>query len=148
MRSAFSFLSGRSGLRSDISRSGVREMAAIVVFVIVSVTAGAQAAPPPAPPPEPEEKVIGGYVTHQSLELGGHIVEQSGSGPMYNTLVNIHSGPRILNQSLRMRAKDLSHATFFDNLSTSSFGYGGDPINGTFLNVSKGRIYDFRGSFR
>ena len=144
MRSAFSFLSGRSRLRSDSFRSGLREMAAIVLIVMISATARAQAAPPPQ---EPEEKVIGGYVTHQSLELGGHIVEQSGSGPTYNTLVNIHSGPRILSQSLTMRAKDPSHATFFDNLSTSSFGYGGDPINVTVLNISKGRIYDFRGSY-
>ena len=33
-------------------------------------------------------------------------------------------------------------------LSTISFGYGGDPYNVTFLNFSKGRIYDFRSSFR
>jgi hypothetical protein len=32
-------------------------------------------------------------------------------------------------------------------LSTSSFGYGGDPISVTVLHVSKGRLYDFRGSF-
>src|SRR5690242_17248546 len=100
------------------------------------------------PSQTPEEKVIGGYITHQSVDVGGHIVDQSGSGPMYNTLINIHTGPRILNQSLTMRAKDPLHATFFDTLSTSSFGYGGDPINWTFLNVSKGRIYDFRASFR
>ena len=47
-----------------------------------------------------------------------------------------------------MRATGTSRAIFFDNLSTNSFGYGGDPINATFLNVSKGRIYDFHGSFR
>src|SRR6185437_3462824 len=72
---------------------------------------------------------------------------QSGSGSMYDTLVNLHTGTRILNQSLTMRAKDPMHATFFDNLSTSSYGYGGDPINWTVFNVSKGRIYDFQGSF-
>ena len=152
MTSAFSLLSGLSGLRSDISRTGLRAMAAIGLAVAVGTMARAQQAPPQAPPQAPapasEEKVIGGYVTHQSLELGGHIVEQSGSGPMYNTLVNIHSGPRILSQSLTMRAKDPSGAKFFDNLSTSSFGYGGDPINVTVLNISKGRLYDFRGSFR
>src|SRR5579862_772509 len=148
MTSAFSLPSSLSGLRSDISRNGLRLMAAIVLTITVGPLALAQQTPPPAqaqapaqaPPQEPEEKVIGGYVTHQSLELGGHIVEQSGSGAMYSTLVNIHTGPRILSQSLTMRAKDLSHAPFFDNLSTSSFGYGGDPIAVTVLNVSKGRI--------
>src|SRR5215471_14317722 len=122
MTSAFSFMSRRSGLRSDSFRSGLREMAAIVLIVMISAMARAQAAPPPQ---QPEEKTIGGYVTHQTLEVGGHIVEQSGSGPTYNTLVNIHSGPRILSQSLTMRATNPSHAMFFDNLSTSSFGYGG-----------------------
>jgi hypothetical protein len=59
---------------------------------------------------------------------------------MYDTLVNIQSGPRMLNQSLTMRATGTSRAIFFDTLSTSSFGYGGDPINVTLLNISKGRI--------
>src|ERR1700722_8469116 len=155
----------------------VRRVAVAVLMVVLSVAAKAQAtpsstpqttpppaqeekqeaktqaappsAPPATPPPaeEEKEKMIKGYITHQSIELGGHTVEQSGSGAMYDTLVNIQSGPRILNQSLTMRATD-SHAIFFDNLSTSSFGYGGDPINVTLLNISKGRIYDFRGSYR
>ena len=145
MTSVFSFLSHLLGLGTR--RNDLQGIAATVLVIMVGPVTRAQDATP-TPPPEPEEKIIAGYVTHQSVDLGGHIVDRSGSGPMYNTLVNIHSGPRILNQSLTMRAKDPSHATFFDNLSTSSFGYGGDPINGTYLNVSKGRIYDFRGTFR
>ena len=31
---------------------------------------------------------------------------------------------------------------------TANYGYGGDPINTTVLRISKGRIYDFNGSFR
>jgi hypothetical protein len=146
----------------------MRRVAAAVLMVVLSVAAKAQdtptptpqatpsATPQPTPPatpqatpaPEEKEKIIKGYITHQSIELGGHIVDQSGSGAMYDTLVNLQSGPRILNQSLTMRATGTSRAIFFDNLSTSSFGYGGDPINATVLNVSKGHIYDFRGSFR
>jgi hypothetical protein len=147
MTSAFLLLSRLFGVHSAASRSGSRALAAIVLAVAVDPIAGAQQAPQAQAPPGPDEKVIGGYLTHQTIELGGHIVEQSGSGPMYNTLVNIHSGPRILSHSLTMRAQDPSHATFFDNLSTNSFGYGGDPINVTTLNISKGRLYDFRGSF-
>lgn len=85
---------------------------------------------------------------HQSVDLGGHIAEHSGSDPVYNTLINIESGPRILDQSLTMHAIDPAHAIIFDQLSSSSFGYGGDPVNVTYLNASKGRIYDFRGSYR
>ncbi len=96
----------------------------------------------------PGDNIRYGYVIHQSVELGGHFVTQSGSGAMYATLVNIQSGPRILDSSLEMVAVNPSHAVLFDRLSSSSFGYGGDPYNVTFLNVSKGRIYNFHGNFR
>jgi len=67
---------------------------------------------------------------------------------MYDTLVNIQSGPRVLDNTLEMIAVKPDHALLFDRLSTSSFGYGGDPNNVTMMNVSKGRIYSFQGSFR
>src|SRR6516225_5567010 len=38
---------------------------------------------------------IDGYIVHQSIQLGGHIVEHSGSDFVYDTLVNLQSGPRI-----------------------------------------------------
>ena len=99
-------------------------------------------------PPSPGDNVRYGYVIHQSIDLGGHIAAYSGSDPMYATLVNFHSGPRILDQSIEMIAVDPAKTLIFDHLSSNSFGYGGDPYNATFLNVSKGRIYDFRSSFR
>src|SRR6201996_2834920 len=110
--------------------------------------AAAAPAQEPQPPPTPSQKIYHGYVVHQSVDLGGRIVEHSGSAPAYATLVNIASGALVLDQSLTMHAVDPTHAIFFDQLSTSSFGYGGDPINVTYLNVSKGRIYDFGGSYR
>lgn len=98
--------------------------------------------------PTPSDNIRYGYVIHQSVDLGGHIVDRSGSGAVYDTMVNLQSGPRILNQSLDLRAVNPSHAILFDHLSTSSFGYGGDPNSVSFLNVFKGKLYDFRGSFR
>ena len=93
-------------------------------------------------------KTVGGYEVHQSIDVGGHIQEQSGSPQMWSTLVNIYSGARMLDQSLTMRAVDPSRALVFDRLSSYSYGYGGDPINVTYLNLSKGKLYDFRGSYR
>jgi hypothetical protein len=101
-----------------------------------------------APPPAPGDNIRFGYVIHQSVDFGGHIVTQSGSGAMYDTLVNIQSGPRLLDSSFQMVAVNPAHALLFDHLSSNSFGYGGDPIDGTFMNVSKGRIYNFQGNFR
>jgi hypothetical protein len=125
---------------------------ALVISAIV-FTGGIIAGPPAlaqdtTPPPAPGDNVRYGYVIHQSVDFGGHIVTQSGSGAMYDTLVNVHSGPRILDSSFQMIAVNPAHALLFDHLSSNSFGYGGDPVDATFLNVSKGRIYNFQGSFR
>ncbi len=126
--------------------------AALAISVIV-LTVGTIATPPAlsqdtTPPPSPGDNVRFGYVIHQSVDFGGHIVTQSGSGAMYDTLVNIQSGPRLLDSSFQMVAVNPAHALLFDRLSSNSFGYGGDPLNGTFMNISKGRIYNFQGSFR
>jgi hypothetical protein len=99
-------------------------------------------------PPAPGDNVRYGYTIHQTLELGGHVAGQSGSSAVYDTMVNLHSGPRILNEFLEMRAVDPARSKLFDTLSTSSFGYAGDPNSVSMLNVARGKIYDFRGSFR
>ena len=111
-------------------------------------TSAPKSAQDPPPPPSPGDNIRYGYAIHQSIDLGGHIANYSGNDAMYDTLVNFQSGPRILDQSLEMIAVDPAKAPLFDHLSTTSFGYGGDPYNVTFLNFSKGRIYDFHSSFR
>jgi len=96
----------------------------------------------------PKETIEGGYVIHQSIDLGGHIVQQSGSAEMYDTLVNLQSGPRILSQSLEMHATGKTPSLFFDTLTMSNAGYGGDPNDFTMLRISKKKLYDFQGLFR
>jgi len=98
--------------------------------------------------PTPPEKIVGGYMVHQSIEVGGRLTNTTGSSAMWDTLVNQGSGGRILGQSMEMHSVNTSKTPFFDSLSTSSVGYGGDPINVSFLKFSKGRLYDFAGSFR
>jgi hypothetical protein len=97
---------------------------------------------------DPNGTVKDGYAIHQSFDLGGHVVDHSGSDAMYDTLVNLQSGPRILNHSLEMHAVDKPKYPFFDTLTTNSSGYGGDPNNFTMLRMSKGKLYDFQGFFR
>jgi hypothetical protein len=98
--------------------------------------------------PAPKEVTKGGYVLHQTVDLGGHIASISGSGQMYSTLVNIQSGPRILNHYFTMRAVDKNHFPLFDSLTTTSTGHGGDPNAISTLRMSKGKLYDFQGMFR
>ncbi len=100
-------------------------------------------------PAEPAQKVIGGYAVHQEIELGGRITaNKSGSDAMWATMVNQGTGMRVLSHSLQMHSLNPSKTPFFDTLTSSSFGYGGDPYDVSYLNLSKGRLYDFAGSFR
>jgi hypothetical protein len=100
------------------------------------------------PAPELAAKISHGYMIHQSLEVGGRFTTISGSTAMWDTLVNQGSGGRILGQSLEMHSVDPSKTPFFDTLTTYSTGYGGDPYDVSRLAFSKGRLYDFAGSFR
>ncbi len=115
-------------------------------------TSSEQAAKPAAQekkaPAPPAEKVVGNYAMHSSIELGGVISQWDGSSAMWATMVNEGTGMRMLSQSLEMRTVNPSKTPFFDTFSTSSFGYGGEPNNMSYLKLSKGKLYDFSGSFR
>src|ERR1700722_18523767 len=50
--------------------------------------APAAAEPAASVPAAPNQVVENGYVVRQTADLGGHFVGVSGSGAMYNTLVN------------------------------------------------------------
>lgn len=94
----------------------------------------------------PEGIERGGYRIQQSVELGLRVTDLTGSVPMYDTLVNLETGPRILEQSLSMQS--LTQDGLFDSLSASSFGWGGDPSNGARLRAVKYRLFNFTASFR
>lgn len=113
----------------------------------VQSESGSQAAEK-KPVSEPKERMLGKYTIHSNVELGGVLTQKDGSAAMWATMVNQGTGMRVLNQSLELRSTDPRKTPFFDRLSTSSFGYGGEPNNVSFLNVSKGRWYDFAGNFR
>src|ERR1700688_1751194 len=82
----------------------------VIVFTFGIVSGSAAHAQDTTPPPSPGDNVRFGYVIHQSVDFGGHIVTQSGSGAMYDTLVNIQSGPRLLDSSFQMTAVNPAHA--------------------------------------
>lgn len=96
---------------------------------------------------QPPEVVHGGYAIHQSIELGYRFLDRTGSDRMYGTLVDLNQGPRILEQSLSMRAEK-DQGLLFDNLWVSSFGWGGDPENVLRARLDKAKWYRFQGAFR
>jgi hypothetical protein len=106
------------------------------------------AASAPAQDPPPKETTADGYTIHQSIDLGVRVADTSGSSGMYDTLVNLQTGPRVLGQTLDMHAVPGAYHPLFDDLMESSSGYGGDPYDVTTLRMSKGKVYRFQGLFR
>jgi hypothetical protein len=108
------------------------------------------ASPAPAAPAEhaePDGVTRGGYQIHSSVELGYRSSDVSGSGDMYDTLVNLQAGPRIIDQTLTMQSVD-HQGLLFDNLYLNSSGWGGDPNNYMRLRADKNRWYNLQSSFR
>src|SRR5450631_1039969 len=88
-------LGGRKNHGDSPKKGTLLGIAAVVLGL--TVAAVVQKA---APSPDTPEINIDGYNVHQSTDLGGHIVGYSGSPSMWDTLVNLQSGPRILSFSL------------------------------------------------
>jgi hypothetical protein len=89
----------------------------------------------------------GDYNIHSTIEFGYRLNEVTGNQNTYDTFENLGSGLRLFNFDFEMRSLD-HHGFFFDNLSLSSFGYGGDPNDVTRLRIEKNKWYDFRLLFR
>lgn len=113
-------------------------------------TQGQTQTPPPTQTQTGEEstgKVSGNYNVTQSVEIGYRDSMINGNQNNYNTFENLSSGMRLLDYSLNMRSID-HKGLFFDNLSFTSFGFGGDPNDVSRLRIQKNKWFDFRGMFR
>ncbi len=122
----------------------------VTAFLAATAIAVAQNPTPAAPLPTPETQVTApvGYTMHHSVDLGGRIAGIAGSGAMYDTMVNLYSGPRVLGESLEMLALPGKQHSLIDSLSAFGTGFGGDPNSFTRLAFSKGKVYEFSGMFR
>jgi hypothetical protein len=120
-----------------------------VVLVLLSVSSGAQTASSSSSQSsaQPEGWETSGYVVHQSTEIGYRGSDVTGSQQMYDTLVDLRSGPRLLDQSFSMQSQD-HNGLLFDDLFITSFGWGGDPNNALHARLDKSKWYDFRAAFR
>src|SRR6266568_4407738 len=87
------------------------------------------------------------YTVQQSVEFGGRIVGTGGNVQMYDTLVDLHSGPRLLGQELTIRPMTRGGGVF-DSFYMNSFGFGGDPDNVARLRIEKSKWYNFVGLYR
>jgi hypothetical protein len=131
----------------------VQRIAGGIGIAILLMTAGiavAQNPTPAVPLPAPNEQmsIPNGYSAHGSVDVGGHIAGITGSNAMYDTLVNMQTGPRALGETFEMRALPGQKHTLFDTLKAIGTGFGGDPNSFSKLDFSKGKIYEFSGLFR
>ncbi len=120
----------------------------MIVAMFLAAACIAVAQDPSAPAPNPPMSAPDGYVLHQSFDVGGHMDGLSGSGAMYDTLVNQKSGPRVLGETFELRALPSTKNPLVDDLKAFSNGFGGDPMNFAKLDFSKGKYYEFSGLFR
>jgi hypothetical protein len=116
----------------------------LALCALVTTGASAQDANPPLSP----KAAKGGYDLRQTYDIGGHFANVNGSGAMYDTMVNLQSGPRLLDQTIEAHTLPGTKFALFDTLFESSAGYGGDPNAFSSLRMSKGKLYDFTGLFR
>jgi hypothetical protein len=130
------------------SSTWMLRLAAGMGIAIFSMTLSAQAPDAATQAPAPPPPLPSGYSVHESIDAGGHMVGLSGAGAMYNTMINMRSGPRILGETFIMRALPDNKNPLFDDLSAFSNGWGGDPNNFATLKFSKGKAYEFNGTFR
>ncbi len=129
----------------------MRNVAGAMTAALLMAAAGvaaAQGAIPASPAQETNMSIPNGYTAHASVDLGGRMVNTSGSGAMYNTLVNQRTGPRVLGQTFEMHAMPGKKGMLTDDLKVFTTGFGGDPYNYAKLDASKSKVYEFSGIFR
>jgi hypothetical protein len=128
----------------------IRRVTGFLGVAILSMTAAMAVAQAPAAPAPATESMStpAGYTAHHSIDIGGRFADQVGSGAMYNTLVNLKSGPRVQGETLELHALPGKKNAPVDNLTIFGSGFGGDPINVVRLNATKGNAYEFSGLFR
>jgi hypothetical protein len=135
--------------RQTMIANWLRTLLILMIVVHLNLSAGAQTAGSDSSQGQAQPEVLerGGYVIHQAVEIGYRASDVTGSEQMYNSLVDLRSGPRFLEQSLSMQSQT-HEGLLFDNLFINSLGWGGDPNNGLRARVDKNKWYDFRANFR
>ena len=137
-------------LSSQPSPAGIRRIAGGgIALLLTAGIAVAQNTPDSAiPTAQTHVTVPDGYTLHQAVDLGGRMANVNGSPAMYDTLVNMQSGPRVQGESFALRALPGTKNTWVDDLSAFGSGFGGDPYSFAKLDANKGNAYEFSGIFR
>jgi hypothetical protein len=97
-----------------------------------------------APPPGVN---VGNYNIKSSIDLGWRYNDITGSQNNYDTMVNLHQGPRLFDFSFN--AHSINHdGALFDTMTFNGFGFGGDPDDVVRMRMTKNKWYNFDGTYR
>jgi hypothetical protein len=121
-----------------------------VLLMTTGMALGQNAAPgtPFSAPDASSSAVPSGYSVHESVDLGGHMVGRTGSGAMYDTMVNMRSGPRMLGETFEMRALPGNKNHHVRCAHGVQHRLRRRPGQLRKLNFYKGKLYEFSGIFR
>lgn len=120
----------------------------MLVAMLLGAACIAVAQTPVAPAPTTPMSVPSGYEAHESVDVGGRMTNLFGSRSMYDTLVNLQSGPRVQAETFELHALPGAKKLPLDDLHVFATGFGGDPNNVAKLDFSKAKWYEFSGMFR
>lgn len=118
------------------------------ILVTASCITYGQNATPGTQEPDTQMSAPQGYSIHQAVDVGGRVNETVGSEAMYDSLLNLHTGPRVLDETFEMHALPGRKNTLVDDLKAFGSGFGGDPFSIAKLDFSKGKAYEFSALFR
>ncbi len=112
-----------------------------LALAALGVAAAAQSTTALASPaaPAPVAEVPFPFSNQGSVTLGERYASTSGYEPMYLELLNLRSGPRLMDFNLFGQAS--APHQFADHYTLTASGLGGDPFPTAQLNVSKDGLY-------
>jgi hypothetical protein len=78
-----------------------------------------------------------GYSARHTVDVGGRIANKVGSGAMYDTMVNLQSGPRLNGESMDLHKLATNKHALVDDARITSSGFGGEPYDFANLRVQR-----------
>jgi hypothetical protein len=88
----------------------------------------------------------GGFQVQGAASVGYRFTDVKGYEPMYQELLNLNQGPRLMDFNLFGHSDGTN--PFADNFSLTTSGLGGDPYPSAQLTLSKTKLYDLRVNWR
>lgn len=133
-------------LRAQATRISLLAAGLTIALTMAACTAMAQ--DPAAPSISSRMTTPEGYSAHYSADVSGRVNDTVHSGAMYDTLVNLQSGPRVSGETIELHKLDSNKHAWVDDARATGSGFGGDPYNFARLAMSKAKLYEFSGTFR